>query len=777
MNLSSDNDDDDGFGMDITYSDDNSRIQLQSFLMQLYETDGDLSTESTYINIQKACDSFLQVELNAVYSPQHALELDGVNCTISSDEKIELSQDMYRLIPEERQRGPSRRDLIDWETNRGSIENLEDEQKFLRGKRTLQSRIGSELFMKVNLTFDSTPTPSEDKVNEKVKEIMQNLTSFVSNLKATDDEELENVYMAHRIEIPAPTTTPSALIPLGTEIPAIALPAQPAGGGPFEPGMPPQKNNGNNNALIISLILGVGSSVLLVLGAMFLVRRRRNDDNFEVSEREALEVLEETLSQKSGTSPGYDTRSVNSDSIFSGLTDILTDTGSPKVRSAKSISSATTVKANNKKPGFKSPSSIGFKSPSSMAATSTLFAFSEEDEDAISESSKDMDDERTPLSPNGNGLSSCDVTSSAPLGVTRENNKNTQKYHHSQEDNATNSKTSFEKSPSKVSKNETNLNALSASPNTSVLVGGAMAATVVAATAVTMTPKNEKDDQSAVTSPNPKSARSIQSSDGAFPMNTPSNVSATRQCPGQLREEGTSEGQHTLHPMDWSHKSHQEDGESISSNEKGYLHGFAFAEENAQKAAPTTPSFSPHSQSTRLSSLSGTTTPGSRDSKGSDISPSHQLINDLVWLEKKIADVRSSAGAPFIDPLCPLSPSSPGMIQPTDSLSYKSQDAQVSPSSADTSTIGSNGIMQNIICRDCFAPPGKLQIVIHSTKDGPAVHMVKPGSSLEGHIFPGDLIIAVDNVDTRTYSAEQVMKTMASKSDFERKITVLHFED
>jgi C-terminal processing protease CtpA/Prc len=85
--------------------------------------------------------------------------------------------------------------------------------------------------------------------------------------------------------------------------------------------------------------------------------------------------------------------------------------------------------------------------------------------------------------------------------------------------------------------------------------------------------------------------------------------------------------------------------------------------------------------------------------------------------------------------------------------------------------------MQAIVCRDCFAPPGKLKIVIHSTKDGPAVHTVKKGSSLEGHIFPGDLIISVDNVDTRSYTAEQVMKIMTTKTRFERKITVLHFED
>jgi len=85
--------------------------------------------------------------------------------------------------------------------------------------------------------------------------------------------------------------------------------------------------------------------------------------------------------------------------------------------------------------------------------------------------------------------------------------------------------------------------------------------------------------------------------------------------------------------------------------------------------------------------------------------------------------------------------------------------------------------MSSIACRDCFAPPGKLHIVIHSTKDGPAVHTVKDGSSLFGHVFPGDLIIAVDNVDTRSFTAEQVMTLMATNSGTKRKITVLHFED
>jgi hypothetical protein len=225
-----------------------------------------------------------------------------------------------------------------------------------------------------------------------------------------------------------------------------------------------------------------------------------------------------------------------------------------------------------------------------------------------------------------------------------------------------------------------------------------------------------------------------------------------------------------MHPLDWSFKSDAlEDESSFSSTEDKFAERFIFSP-SGEKA----PLFSPRSERSKLSSLSGNTTPGSKGSIETEFSASRQLINDLVWLERKIADVRTSA---FAMSMAPMSPISPGGLDHADSLSYTSRDAPVSPSShGETTTIDSNGIMQSIVCRDCYAPPGKLQIVIQSTKDGPAVHSVKAGSSLEGHLFPGDLIIAVDNVDTRTFKAEDVMKMMASKSGFERKITVLHYE-
>lgn len=178
----------------------------------------------------------------------------------------------------------------------------------------------------------------------------------------------------------------------------------------------------------------------------------------------------------------------------------------------------------------------------------------------------------------------------------------------------------------------------------------------------------------------------------------------------------------------------------------------------------------------------------------SESSANKKLIDDLVWIEQKIA--RPSAQNHMeeegvdIDP----SPRAQQVIDQVDSMSFASADdgavsGEDNCSILDQSGASGNSIrdggavsvtespVNSIVCRDCYAPPGKLRIVIHSTKDGPAVHTVKKGSTLEGHIFPGDLIISVDNVDTRSYTAEQVMKLMTAKTRFERKITVLHFEN
>lgn len=75
---------------------------------------------------------------------------------------------------------------------------------------------------------------------------------------------------------------------------------------------------------------------------------------------------------------------------------------------------------------------------------------------------------------------------------------------------------------------------------------------------------------------------------------------------------------------------------------------------------------------------------------------------------------------------------------------------------------------------DVFAPAGPIGIVVDTTKDGPCVHSLKPTSPMLGLINPGDLIVGLDDEDTRGMTAATLTRLMARKSNQkERKITLL----
>jgi C-terminal processing protease CtpA/Prc len=75
---------------------------------------------------------------------------------------------------------------------------------------------------------------------------------------------------------------------------------------------------------------------------------------------------------------------------------------------------------------------------------------------------------------------------------------------------------------------------------------------------------------------------------------------------------------------------------------------------------------------------------------------------------------------------------------------------------------------------DVFAPPGPIGIVVDTTRDGPAVHSLKRTSPMLGLINPGDLIVALDDIDARGMTAATLTQLMARKSNQkERKITLL----
>jgi len=79
---------------------------------------------------------------------------------------------------------------------------------------------------------------------------------------------------------------------------------------------------------------------------------------------------------------------------------------------------------------------------------------------------------------------------------------------------------------------------------------------------------------------------------------------------------------------------------------------------------------------------------------------------------------------------------------------------------------------------DVFAPAGPLGIVVDTTQDGPVVHSMKPTSPLLGLISAGDLIVGLDDMDTRKMTAATLTRLMAKRAQQnERKITLLAIDE
>jgi hypothetical protein len=74
--------------------------------------------------------------------------------------------------------------------------------------------------------------------------------------------------------------------------------------------------------------------------------------------------------------------------------------------------------------------------------------------------------------------------------------------------------------------------------------------------------------------------------------------------------------------------------------------------------------------------------------------------------------------------------------------------------------------------RKVQAPDGKLGIVIDTTVDGPVVYSVNKKSRLSGKIFPGDIITAINDTDTRTMSASHITAVMIKTANQPRTLTV-----
>jgi PDZ domain len=86
--------------------------------------------------------------------------------------------------------------------------------------------------------------------------------------------------------------------------------------------------------------------------------------------------------------------------------------------------------------------------------------------------------------------------------------------------------------------------------------------------------------------------------------------------------------------------------------------------------------------------------------------------------------------------------------------------------------------MSMVVQRIIKAPPGRLGITIHVTKEGPKVLTVKTGSPMEGLLFVGDVIIGINTTDTRALSLTAIHQLLSQTSnDMQRTIQVLTMDD
>ena len=96
----------------------------------------------------------------------------------------------------------------------------------------------------------------------------------------------------------------------------------------------------------------------------------------------------------------------------------------------------------------------------------------------------------------------------------------------------------------------------------------------------------------------------------------------------------------------------------------------------------------------------------------------------------------------------------------------------------EASTVGGestamSSLKTNMLARQVEAPPGKLGIVIDTTLEGPVVHKISDTSPLKGSVFEGDIIVAINEVDTRAMSASAITALMGRTASMRRDLTIL----
>jgi len=78
-----------------------------------------------------------------------------------------------------------------------------------------------------------------------------------------------------------------------------------------------------------------------------------------------------------------------------------------------------------------------------------------------------------------------------------------------------------------------------------------------------------------------------------------------------------------------------------------------------------------------------------------------------------------------------------------------------------------------VVRKDVMAPPGKLGIVVDTSVNGPIVVRVKPGSPVLTLVNVGDIIVAINDVDTRALTADSISDIMIRSEHITRKLSLI----
>jgi hypothetical protein len=102
---------------------------------------------------------------------------------------------------------------------------------------------------------------------------------------------------------------------------------------------------------------------------------------------------------------------------------------------------------------------------------------------------------------------------------------------------------------------------------------------------------------------------------------------------------------------------------------------------------------------------------------------------------------------------------------------------QQSSSASMTTSFSSDTLPVDVVQRTVKAPPGKLGLTMVISPEGPKVRYIQEDSPMDGVLFVGDVIVDINDVDTRPLTIPAIFSLLKRANDLTRSITVLTMDD